>query len=77
MELPFRFPDPLKEAARRAEQFQQLPQDERVRQLMDVIQTGLILVRESQNQEAMERVFQQREAEWQRIQRECFASHGA
>lgn len=76
MDLPFRFPDPLEDATKRAEQFQRLPQDERVRQLMDVIQTGMILVRESPNREAMERVFQQREAEWQRIQRECFARHG-
>src|SRR5262249_51807110 len=61
MELPYRFPDPLEEAARRAQEFQRLPPDERLRQLMDVIETGLVLARLSPNREAGERLFQERE----------------
>ena len=77
MELPYRFPDSLEEAARRAEEFQRLPRDERLRQLMDVVETGLALLRYSTHRNTSDRLFQEREAQWQRIQQELFARHGA
>ena len=76
MELPYRFPDPLKEAARRSQEFQRLPPEERLRQLMDVIETGWITLRHSSHRQASDRLFQQREAEWERIQQELFIVHG-
>jgi hypothetical protein len=76
VELPLRFPDPLEEAARRADEFQRLSRDERVRQLMDTVETGLELLRHSPHREASDRLFQQREAEWQEIQRKLFIRHG-
>jgi len=76
MQLPYAFPDPFEEAARRAREFQRLPADERFRQLMDVVATGLILLEHSPHRQASERLFQAREAEWQRIQKELFTRHG-
>jgi hypothetical protein len=76
LELPYRFDDPFEEAARRAQEFQRLPPDERLRQLMDVIETGLALLRASPHREVSERLFQERETEWQRIQKELFLRHG-
>ena len=77
MELPHRFPDPLEEAARRSEEFQRLPPEERLRQLMDVIETGRLTLRHSTRRKASDRLFRQREAEWQRIQQDLFIRHGA
>ena len=76
MELPYHFPDPLEEAARRCEEFQRLPPEERLRQLRDVIETGLITLRHSTRRKASDRLFQQREAEWRRIQQDLFVRHG-
>src|SRR5262249_35095181 len=55
--IELNFPDRLEEARRRGREFQTLPPDERVRQLFDTIETGLILVRESPNREAIDRLF--------------------
>ncbi len=76
MTLPLRFPDPAAEARRRAEEFQRLSPDQRVRELLDTIETGLILIRESPNRGAIERLTMEREVEWQRIQKELFRTHG-
>jgi len=72
MNLPFRFPDPQDEARKRAEEFQCLPPDERLRELMDTIDTGLVLIRMSPNREVIDRLMEQREQEWQNIQQELF-----
>jgi len=72
MNLPFRFPDPQDEARKRAEEFQRLPPDERLRELMDTIDTGLVLIRMSPNREVIDRLTEQREQEWQNIQQELF-----
>jgi hypothetical protein len=77
MELPFKFPDPLEEAARRAEEFQRLPTHERLRQLMDVVRTAVVLLQYSPHRVTSDRLFLQREADWQRIQRELIVRHGA
>lgn len=76
MEQPYHFPDPLEEAGRRAEEFQQLPPDERLRQLIDVIATGMVLLRYAPDRIVSDRLFLQREADWQSFQRDLFARHG-
>jgi len=53
-----------------------LPPDLRLHDLLDTIETGLILIRESPNRGAIERVALERETEWQRIQKELFRKHG-
>ena len=76
MNLPWRFPDPMDEARKRAEEFQRLSSDERLRDLLDTIETGLIVLRESPHREAVERLTLEREREWQRAHREVFRRHG-
>jgi hypothetical protein len=76
IELPIQFPDPLAEAAQRAAEFQRLPTHERLRQLMDIIETARLIMRDSPHRVDSERLFRQREANWQRIQQELFARHG-
>ncbi len=76
MPIELKFPDPMEEARKRGQEFQRLPPDERVRQLFDTIETGLVLVRESPNREAIDRLFLKRELEWQNIQKELFRKHG-
>ena len=73
--LPLRFPDPREEAYARAEEFRRLSPKKRLEYLLDVIETGMILIRESPKRQLMDQLFLKREAEWQRIQRELFA-HG-
>jgi hypothetical protein len=76
MPLPYHFPDPLEEARLRAEEFQRLSVNERLRQLLDTIETGLVLVRESPNRRVNDELFMKRESEWQRIQAELFKTNG-
>jgi hypothetical protein len=73
--LPLRFPDPREEAYARAVEFRRLPPQKRLEYLLDVIDTGMTLIRESPKRQVMDQMFLKREAEWQRIQQELFA-HG-
>ena len=72
--LPLRFPDPREEAYRRAQEFRRLPPEKRLQDLLDVIETGMFLVRQSPKRQIMDQLFLKREAEWQRIQQELFAN---
>ena len=76
MTLPWQFPDPLDQARRRADEFQRLSANDRVRQLLDTIETGMVLIHESPNRRAVHQMFLDRESEWQRIQAELFQKHG-
>jgi hypothetical protein len=76
MILPWQFPDAMDEARKRAEEFQRLSPDERLRDLLDTVETGLIVLRESPHREAVERLILEREREWQRAHREVFRRHG-
>lgn len=76
MNLPLQFPDPQQVAREQAEAFQRLSSDERLRELMDTIDSGLILVRASPDRAAIDRLTEQREQEWQHIQRELFRRYG-
>jgi hypothetical protein len=76
MELPLKFPDPMEEARKRAEEFQRLSPDDRVRAMMDTIESGLALIRSSPHREAIDRVHAERRREWRAIQRELFRRHG-
>jgi hypothetical protein len=75
MTLPLQFPDPLVEARRRAEEFQHLTNEERIRLMLDTIETGFFLIRESPNRQATQKLSQDREADWQRVQTELFRKH--
>ena len=75
MELPLKFPDHHEEARKRAAEFQRLSPDERWRAILDVIESGMVLIRSSPHREAIERVTAEREREWKRIQQELFRRH--
>jgi hypothetical protein len=76
MELPYHFPDPLEEAARRAREFQQLPPDERWRQVAGMMELALTMVRMSPRRAWVEKRLEEQETEWRRIQQELFTRHG-
>ena len=75
MELPFCFPDPLEQAARRADEFQRLPREARWREIAALMEFGLAMTRQSAQRDWIEQRFAEQEAEWQRRQRELFAAH--
>ena len=75
MKLPLKFPDHHDETRKRCQEFQRLSPDERIRLMLDTIESGLALIRSSPHREAIERVTTEREREWQDIQREIFRRH--
>ena len=76
MDLPWHFPDPHEEARRRGQEFQQLSPNQRLRELLDTIETGMVLIRESPNRRMIDQLHLDREAQWQSYQRELFHRHG-
>jgi hypothetical protein len=76
LNLPYRFPDSLEEARRRARDFQRLAPKERLAALMDTIQTGMLLLAMSPRRDAIDRVFLDREAAAQQIQKELIRRYG-
>lgn len=75
MELPYRFPDPLEEAARRADEFQRLPQETRWREIASLMELGLAMMRTSGRRNWIELRLAEQEDQWQRSQQELFARH--
>lgn len=75
VELPFRFPDPLVEAARRAEAFQRLPRETRLREIASLMELGLAMTRASERREWIERRLAEQEDRWRQSQQELFARH--
>jgi hypothetical protein len=71
---PFRFPDPREEAYARAQEFRRLSPEKRLESLLDVIETGMYLIRQSPRRQLIDQLFLKRETEWQRIQQELFAN---
>ena len=76
MTQPLQFPDHHEEARKRAEEFQRLSPDERLRAMLDTIESGLALIRSSPHRAAIDRLTAEREREWWNIQQELFRSHG-
>ena len=76
MDLPWKFPDPMDEARKRAAEFQRLSPDDRWREIAALMAFGLAMVRSSPHREAIERRMEEQEQEWRRVQKELFARHG-
>jgi hypothetical protein len=76
MELPWKFPDHREETRKRCQAFQRLSSDERIRLMLDTIESGLAMIRSSPHREAIDRVHAERRREWREIQRELFKRHG-
>jgi hypothetical protein len=76
MNLPYHFPDPREEAYRRAQDFQRLSVAERLADMLDTIETGMFLLRSSPRREVIDRLYLEREAAWQGLQKELIRRHG-
>src|SRR5262245_9495869 len=73
--LPLRVPDRRDEAYGRAQEFRRLSPEKRLEYFSDVIESGMLLIRQSPKRQLLDEIFLKREAEWQHIQQELFA-HG-
>ncbi len=73
--LPLRFPDRREECYQRSQEFRHLSPEKRMAYWLDVIDFGMMLVRQSPKRQLIDQLFLKREADWQRIQRELF-THG-
>lgn len=76
MNLPYHFPDPREDACRRAREFQRLSVAERLAAMLDTIETGMFLLMVSPRREAIDRIFLEREAAGQELQKELIRRHG-
>lgn len=76
MNFPYRFPDPLQEAARRAEEFRRLSPDERWREIASLMELGFAMIHESPRREWIQKRMAEQESQWQRSQRELFEHYG-
>ena len=75
MELPWKFPDPMDEARKRAAEFQRLSPDDRWREIAAMFAFGWATVKASPRRAAIEARMDEQEREWQHIQKELFARH--
>ncbi len=71
--LPLRFPDPREEAYTRAQEFRRLSPSQRLESLLDVFETGMMLIRQSPKRQLLDQMYLKREDQWRRIQQELFA----
>lgn len=76
MDLPYHFPDHRELARSRAQEFQRLPVAERLADMLDTIETGMYLLKVSPRRDMIERLYHEREAAWQALQKELIRRHG-
>ena len=74
--LPLKFPNPADEACARALEFRRLSPNERLKQIAEVMEFGLNIVRNSPKRAEIEQRMQAQEAEWQELQRKVFSQYG-
>jgi len=75
--LPPRFPDPVEEAYAQAREFRRLSPEDRWRQIAELMEIGMTMVRQSPRRAAIERRLEAQEAEWQEFQRKVFSQYVA
>jgi hypothetical protein len=75
--LPLKFPNRAQEACARAREFRRLSPQERWKQIAELMEIGMKMVRNSPRRAEIERRLEAQEAEWQRLQRKLFSEHGA
>jgi hypothetical protein len=75
--FPFKFPNPADEAYARAQEFRRLTPEERWRQIAELMELGMNMVRNSPRRAEIEQRMEAQEAEWQRIQKEIFSQYGS
>jgi hypothetical protein len=75
--LPLKFPNSGEEAYARAQEFRRLSPDERWKQIAELMEIGMNMVRDSPRRAEIERRMEAQEVEWQRLQRKVFNQYGA
>jgi hypothetical protein len=76
MEIPIQFPDEGDKIYEEAQAFRRLSADEKWAAIMDLISLGASMMQESPHREAMRRLQQDYEDQWQQAHKELFARHG-
>ena len=76
MKLPIRFPREADTIYEQAEAYRRLSPTDRLLAILDLIASGVALLRQSPDSKARESLRQAEEAEWQRLQGELFKRHG-
>lgn len=71
------FPDPIELARERGEAFQRLSPEARIHEIAAMMALGWKMIKASPHRELIEQRMNEQENEWQRIQNELFARHGA
>jgi hypothetical protein len=74
--LPLRFPSSAAEIYARAQEFRRLSPEERFKQIAELMEIGMNMVRASPRRAEIERRMEAEEAEWKRIQQEVFKKYG-
>jgi hypothetical protein len=73
--LPLRYPSSAQEVYARAEEFRRLSPQERFKQIAELMEIGMNMVRTSPRRAEIERRMEAEEAEWKRIQGELFKKY--
>jgi hypothetical protein len=76
MDQSLRFPSEADKIYRRALAYRRLSSNDRFLAIVDLIASGMALLEHSPHRAAGQQLRQAREAEWRRIHRELFQSHG-
>jgi hypothetical protein len=76
MTQELKFPSEAEKIFREAQEYRRLSPTDRLLTLLDLISSGMAVLEQSPRREAAEALREAREAEWRRIQKELFASHG-
>ena len=73
---PLEFPNPAREAHRRAQEFQRLSPEDRWNQIAELMEIGMKMVHSSPRRQEIERRMEAQELEWQRLQQKVFSEYG-
>jgi hypothetical protein len=75
--LPLKFPKWSEEIYARAQEFRRLSAEDRWKQITELMEIGLNMVRNSPRRAQIEQRMEAQEAEWQRLQWRLFSQNGA
>jgi hypothetical protein len=75
--LPLKFPNPAREAYRRAQEFQRLSPEDRWNHIAELMEIGMKMVRSSPRRQEIERRMEAQELEWRRLQQKVFSEYVA
>lgn len=74
---PLRFPNPAEEAYARAQEFRRLSPEERWKQIAELMEFGMNMVRHSPRRAEIERRMEAQETEWRQFQVNMFTQYGS